>query len=122
MLPRNSKIGVLYINKMSLMVDQITVKFPHKVFLIIEVEPDYHITHNMLTLLYVKVSTLSTTLGGGNHGHIGVVIWDTLYATILPTTYNAPLYPGITTQVPAQATTAVYLKIKCKHAEACCIK
>ena len=74
MLPRNSKIGVLYINKMSLMVDQITVKFPHKVLLIIEVEPDYHITHNMLTLLYVKVSTLSTTLGGGNHGHIGVVI------------------------------------------------
>ena len=54
--------------------DQITAKFTHKVFPIIEVKPDYRSIHNMWILLYGNTPTLSTTLGGGNNGTIGVVI------------------------------------------------
>ena len=43
---------------MALTMDQITAKFPHKVFSIIEGEPKYESIHNMWTLLYGYASTL----------------------------------------------------------------
>ena len=106
---------------MTLTVYQITAKFPHKIFPIIEGEPDCHITHTMWTLLYGNTSTLSTTLGGYNRGNVGLIMQDILYAKIPPTPYNALMDPGGTAQVPAQETTAVFSKLRYEHAEARCI-
>ena len=58
----------------------------------------------MCTLMYENASVLKTTMGVGNHGHIGIAVRDTLYATMSPTTYAAPVDPGVTTTVPVQAT------------------
>ena len=52
-------------DKMEISMDQTAVKFPQKIFPIIEGEPDYHIIHNTWTLLYDNSSILSTTLWGG---------------------------------------------------------
>ena len=71
----------------------------------------------MWNLLYGNYSTLSTKLGGGNHGNIGIIMQDMIYEKILPTPYNAPMDPGGTTQVPSQATMAVRLQLQDKHAK-----
>ena len=97
---------------MELTVDQIVAKLPHKVFPVIEVEPYYQSIHGMWDLLYSNTSTLATAIGGGNHGHIGITMWNTLYTKILPIPYNVPMDPGGTSISPAQATTEVGLKIQ----------
>ena len=65
---------------MALTVDQIAAKFPHKVFPMIEGEPNYQRNHEMWNLLYGNASTLKTTLDGGKHGHNAIFTRDTLYA------------------------------------------
>ena len=93
---------------MALTVDQITAEFPFKFFTIIKVEADCQSIHDICTLLYSNASTFLTTLVGGNHKHISLVMQDTIYATILPIPYNAPMDPGGTVQVPSQATSSVF--------------
>ena len=93
-------MGFLYTNILSLTVDQIAARFPHKVFTIIKLEPDYQSIHYICTLLYSDASTFSTTMVGDNHGHIHIDMQETLYVTILLTPYNVPVYPGGTVQVP----------------------
>ena len=44
---------------------------------------------------------------------------DTLYATIYPIPSNMPVDPGVTSQVPPQATTVVCLKLLDEHLEDC---
>ena len=60
--------------KPDLSFDQIIAKFPHKAFPMIEGEPDYHIIHNMWAVVYVNASTLINTMGGGNHGYVGIIM------------------------------------------------
>ena len=79
---------------MALTVDQIIANFPHKAFPVIKGETDYQIIHHMWTLICGNNSTLTTTLGGDNHRHIMIVIWDTPYVTIPPTPYNTPVDSG----------------------------
>ena len=68
--------------KMALSVDQIIAKFLHKYLLMINGEPYNKSIHNICILLYGNASTLTTILGGGNHGHISIFVQDTLYRTI----------------------------------------
>ena len=91
---------------MALSVDQIIAKFLHKSFPVIDGEPYYHITHEMWNLIYVNAPTLTTIMGGGNHGHIGIVMQDMLYGTISPKPFFALVELGVTATVPLQATTA----------------
>ena len=118
LLPNCSKTGALYIKMIAISVDQIIVNFLHKSFPVIDVEPDYHITHYMWTLLYVNAHILTTILGGGNHGHIGIVTQDMLYGTISPTPYFALVDLGVTATVTPQAITAQLSKLQDEHDEA----
>ena len=79
---------------MALYFDQIIVKFPDKSFPVINVKPYYHIIYDLWTLLYNNSSILNTTFDKVNHGHIWIVIQDTLYATISPVTYIVPVGLG----------------------------
>ena len=69
-----SKTRAFYIKMMELSVDRIFVKYLHKSFPVTIVKPNYHSVHNMWNLPYDKGYTLTTTLGGGNHRHIGIVM------------------------------------------------
>ena len=117
--PNSSKIGALYTDKMSLTVDQIIMKVTHKVFPITNGESYYQRIHDMWSLLYGNAFTISAKIGGGNHGHVRIVMWDKLYEIICPTPYNSPVDLGITTQVPEQTTTSVCLQLQEYHTEAC---
>lgn len=88
---------------MALTVDKIIAKFPVKSVPHIEGEPNYESISDMVQILYANAASLPTTLGGGQHGHIGLVMNDILYATLSITPYIHPVNPG---QLPILAGTA----------------
>eukprot|EP00957_Ditylum_brightwellii_P205231 15342941-Ditylum_brightwellii.AAC.1 len=47
----------------------------------------------MMMELYANMASIPTTLGGGAHGHIELVMEATLYSTLLTTAYTSPPQP-----------------------------
>ena len=77
-------------------VDDVVSKFPMKTMPEINGEPDYGNTNTMMQLLYGNTALLPTTLGGGQHEHIGIIMTLQLYTTLANTPYESPPNPGIT--------------------------
>ena len=80
--------------------NEIMAKFAAKTLPIILGEPDYEIINLRVKMLYGNSSTLSKSLGGGQHSHIGLITKPTLYATLSNTPYVSPADPGIIPVVP----------------------
>ena len=59
-------------------------------------EPNYSNINTRMQLLYGNAASLPTTLGGGQHGHLGIIMTPKLYTTLANTRYESPLDPGIT--------------------------
>eukprot|EP00957_Ditylum_brightwellii_P189413 14417215-Ditylum_brightwellii.AAC.1 len=53
----------------------------------------------MSKIFYANAAKVATMLGGGNKGHIGLVMKVSLYATISTTLYAAPTEPTMPTNV-----------------------
>jgi hypothetical protein len=53
--------------------------------------------------LNANAASIYSYRGGGNHDHLGAIISPTRYAAISPVPFIAPLNPGHTAQVPANA-------------------
>ena len=81
---------------MVLSVDDVVAKFPMKTMPKIDGEPNYRNINTMMQLLYDKAASLLSPLGGGQHGHIGIIMTPKLYTTLANTTYKIPTHPGIT--------------------------
>ena len=75
----------------------------------------------MHNLLYGNTSTIKMILGRGNNGHIGIFMRDTLYTTIFPRPYVAPVDPLGKETVHDQATTPQHSQLQDKHSKECCI-
>ena len=55
-----------------------------------------------------NAATITTNLGGGDNGYLGLVVTATTYATIAPTApFTIPVFPGQTPVIPAGASTAL---------------
>lgn len=85
---------------MVLSVDDIITKFPTKTIPTIPGEPDYASISKMVQLIYGNVTSLPTTLGGGQHGHIGLIMTPS-YMPHWP----APLTTALLTQEAQLQTT-----------------
>ncbi len=85
---------------MTLSVNDIVAKFPIKILPLIMGEPDYETINHMVQTLYGNAASLATTLGGGVHGHIGIIMGQALYATLMATPYIAPIDPGVLPNIP----------------------
>ena len=59
---------------MVLSVDDDVAKFPMKAMPKINREPDYGNINTMMQLFYVHAASLPTALGGGKHGHTGIIV------------------------------------------------
>ena len=104
---------------MGLSVDDIVAKFPTKTLPIITDEPGYGNINHMVQLLYGNAVALPTTLGGGQHGHIGLIMTPLLYTTLSPTPYVAPNDPGTSPPVlPNNATVGRRETTRLDHKEA----
>eukprot|EP00957_Ditylum_brightwellii_P130308 9939925-Ditylum_brightwellii.AAC.1 len=74
--------------------EEVRSKFLYKTLLRCNGEPNYEYIHDVMMALYANTAAVPTTLGGGAHGHIGLVIEAGLYGTLLGgTAYTAPPEP-----------------------------
>ena len=87
-------------------IDNIVAKFPTKILPPIPGEPDYDCISQLDKIMYGNAATLPTTLGGGAHGHVGLIMKATLYVTLAATAYVTPNEPPLTPDVPSTATSA----------------
>ena len=81
---------------MFLSVDDVVAKFPMKKMPKTDGEPDCGNINTMMQLLYGNAASILKTLGGGQHGHISIIMTLQLYTTLANTPYKSPPDPGIT--------------------------
>ena len=75
-------------------VDDIVSKFPVKTLPKLDGEPTYENINSLMQMLYANAATLTSTMGGGKHGHIGLIMKPALYRTLSTTPYETPVDPG----------------------------
>ena len=92
---------------MVLSVDDVVAKFPMKKMPNIDGEPNYGNINTMMQLLYGNAASLPTTLVGGQHGHIGIIMTPQLYTTLANTPYKSSPDPGITPTHVIEATAEI---------------
>ena len=88
-------------------IDDIAGKFPIKTIPSIDGEPTYATIHTLLQLLYTNAASVPSSLGGVNHGHLGLIMNPTRYATLSDTSYVVPPDPGLTPAYPNGKITLV---------------
>ena len=74
-------------------VEDFTNTFPTQVTPIVG-EPTYATLKTLKDQLKANAASVPTTLGGGNHGYLGLNLSPATYATISPTAFIEPAYPG----------------------------
>ena len=63
-------------------INKVVAKFVIKAILTISGDPDYEYLNEMIQALYDNVAILPTTLAGGKHDQISLIMKDTLYTTL----------------------------------------
>ena len=70
--------------------------FEHLVLTEIRGEPTYETLHHLKNELKENASLVPSTLGGGNHGYLGIILTPTEYRHIAPTNpFTRPPNPGV---------------------------
>ena len=59
--------------------------FKHPVLTVIRGEPTYETLHHIKNELKANASSVPTTLGGGNHGYLDMILTPADYLRIAPT-------------------------------------
>ncbi len=98
--------------------NKIIKKFPHRSPSRIVGEPTYQSINGLLKQLYANAAAIPSTLGGGKHGHVGLLMTPTLYATLSSTEYRAPSNPGPTPVYPVRITAAEKYTLDAEHLKA----
>ena len=87
-------------------VDDIRSVFPEPIVHKIIGEPTCETIKAVHVILKSNVASIPTTLGGGNHGHLGLVLQLALYTVVTGSNFTAPNNPGATPNIPKAATGA----------------
>ena len=76
-------------------IDYVNTYFEYPVLTKIHGEPTYESLCTMENKLKSNATTVSTTLGGGQHGHLGLTMPTTDYVdNVSETPYVRPVHPG----------------------------
>eukprot|EP00957_Ditylum_brightwellii_P046501 3528916-Ditylum_brightwellii.AAC.1 len=78
--------------------------FPEKIPMSLTGEPSYENINTLNLDLYENAGAVPTTLGGGAHGHVRLIMNDALYQAVATATYTPPINP--TRTAPRMETTA----------------
>ena len=97
-------------------VEDITNAFPTPITTITG-EPNYESLKTLKEQLKANAASIPTTLGGGNHGYLGLILSPAAYTTITATQFVEPVYPGQHPNVPAGTSTANTSTIVRRHTE-----
>ena len=97
-------------------VEDFTNAFPNHIPPIVG-EPTYQTLKELKDQLKANAASIPTTLGGGNHGYLGLILSPAAYATISPTAFVEPAYPGQHPAIPAGTNAATTSAIIRRHTE-----
>ena len=97
-------------------VEDFTNAFPNHLPPIVG-EPTYQTLKELKDQLKANAASIPTTLGGGNHGYLGLILSPAAYATISPTAFVEPAYPGQHPAIPAGTNAATTSAIIRRHTE-----
>ena len=86
-------------------VEDFTNAFPTQVTPLVG-EPTYATLKTLKDQLKANAASIPTTLGGGNHGYLGLILSPATYATISPTAFIEPAYPGQHPAIPGGTSAA----------------
>ena len=100
-------------------VEDITNAFPTPITKITG-EPNYEGLKNLKDQLEANVTSIPTTLGGGTHGYLGLILSPATYATIAATQFIEPIYPGQHPNIPAGTSATNTSTIVRRHTEDLC--
>jgi hypothetical protein len=88
-------------------VEYIIASFPHPVLPTVPGEPDYQTIHAIQKSLQANSRAFDTHLRGGTLGHLGLIVSDTSYAMIAPSTDASPRL-WISPKAPGRAPSNTY--------------
>lgn len=77
-------------------------------------EPSFDSLHTLLNELKANAMSVHSNLGGGAHGHLGLVIPPNAYALVSNTPFDRPVHPGVL-NIPANATGHVIKALSTAH-------
>ena len=97
-------------------VEDITNAFPTPITKITG-EPNYEGLKHLKDQLKANAASIPTTLGGGTHGYLGLILSPVAYATIAATQFIEPGYPDQHPNVPAGTSAANTSTIIRHHTE-----
>ena len=86
-------------------VENITNAFPTPITTITG-EPNYESLRTLKDQLKANATSIPTTLGGGNHGYLGLILSPAAYATITATQFIEHIFPGQHPNIPAGTSAA----------------
>eukprot|EP00957_Ditylum_brightwellii_P088093 6710498-Ditylum_brightwellii.AAC.1 len=96
-------------------VEDITKVFPQTFIPKIPGEPDYKQLYEVHLLLIENAASIDTTIGGGHHGHLGLVITPARCLQLTCHPFAPPQNPGPTPTMPNQFMTPAEAKAICQN-------
>ena len=97
-------------------IDYITTSFEFPVLSKVSGRPTYESLKKVKDELKTNASTVSSDLGGGANGHLGLVLTDVEYTFVSATPYVKPVHPGQLV-IPPGTTNYVATSMKEDHKE-----
>ena len=79
-------------------------------------EPTYETVHKLWNEVKANARSLYSHLGGGTHGHLGLVLTAAQYADISTTVFTHPAYPG-PLAIPSEVTVIQRSTLRDAHIE-----
>ena len=101
-------------------IDYISTNFEYPTFTKIQGTPTYEPLKNIKNEMNANVASVPCDLGGGENGHLGIMITTTEYANISHVNYVRPVHPG-TLNIPAGTTNYESTRLKNGHKELICL-
>ena len=98
-------------------VNYVKTYFIHPTLTPIQGEPEYSTLKVLKNETKANASKVTSNLGGGSHGHLGLVLTPAEYAMISAVPYVRPLHPG-PLNIPAGTTNHESNRLTVTHTEA----
>jgi hypothetical protein len=98
--------------------DELIAGFPHSSLPKVTREPTFEDLNVIRRLLNTNAMSVSSYLGGGHHGHLGIIMMNEEYFAIAAEVFPVPHNPGASPEVVVGMTASVIAELTRLHREA----
>jgi hypothetical protein len=99
--------------------DELIAGFPHSSLPKVTGEPTFEDLNVIRRLLNTNAMSASSYVGGGRHGHLGIIMMNEEYFSIAAEVFPAPNNPGASAEVVAGMPAAVITEMKLQRRNKC---